>query len=273
GLGRAVPPAVAAEEPSARRDRARSRRFQAALGGLFAAPRLADQLASRDTLVCRCEEVTLRAVEASFDEGAGELGAVKRVTRAGMGRCQGRYCAPVLADLWARRSGLPLAEEQWFAPAPPFKPIPVAAAVEAIAALDLPEGAPGGTGRRSIPGAARRGSRAAILPRYGRQVKPRNGKRATTNPGSSSPIAGRSSGSPGQTPCHVRSNELPASAGTTSTARRRFSASPGKSVARRPLARSILASQPPPIRIVPRRACFSVRRPPAKEPRWSTSGG
>src|SRR5262249_32690516 len=83
-LGRDVPPAVAAEERSARRDRARSRRFQAALGRLFAAPRLADQLASRDTLVCRCEEVTLHAVEASFDEGAGELGAVKRVTRAGM---------------------------------------------------------------------------------------------------------------------------------------------------------------------------------------------
>jgi hypothetical protein len=145
-FGRDVPPAVAAEERSARRGRARSRRFQAALGRLFAAPRLADQLALRDTLVCRCEEVTLRAVEASFDEGAAGLGAVKRVTRAGMGRCQGRYCAPVLADLWARRSGLPLAEEHWFAPAPPFKPIPVAVAVEAIAALDLTEGATAETG-------------------------------------------------------------------------------------------------------------------------------
>src|SRR5262249_43437574 len=106
--------------------------------------------------------VTLRAVEASFDEGAGELGAVKRVTRAGMGRCQGRYCAPVLADLWARRSGLPLAEEQWFAPAPPFKPIPVAAAVEAIAALDLTEGArgEGGGGRSRAPRRARAGPRS-----------------------------------------------------------------------------------------------------------------
>jgi len=145
-LGRNVAPTVAAEEPSARRDRARSRRFQTALGRLFAAPRLADQLASPDTLVCRCEEVTLRAVEAAFDEGAGELGTVKRVTRAGMGRCQGRYCAPVLAELWARRSGLPLAEEHWFAPAPPFKPIPVATAAEAIAALDLTEAAPVETG-------------------------------------------------------------------------------------------------------------------------------
>jgi thioredoxin reductase len=136
-LGRDVPQAVAAEEHSARRSRARSRRFQTALGQLFAAPRIVDQLASPDTLVCRCERVTLQAVEASFEQGAGALGAVKRVTRAGMGRCQGRYCAPVLADLFARRSGVPLTEEDWFAPAPPFKPIPVSAAVEAIAALGL----------------------------------------------------------------------------------------------------------------------------------------
>jgi NADPH-dependent 2,4-dienoyl-CoA reductase/sulfur reductase-like enzyme len=145
-LARDVPTALAAEEPSARRARARSRRFQAALGRLFTAPRLVDQLASPDTLVCRCEEVTLHAVEASFDEGAGALGAVKRMTRAGMGRCQGRYCAPVLAGLWARRSGVPLTEEDWFAPAPPFKPIPVAAAVEAIAVLDLRGGAQVRTG-------------------------------------------------------------------------------------------------------------------------------
>jgi NADPH-dependent 2,4-dienoyl-CoA reductase/sulfur reductase-like enzyme len=134
-LGRDLPPGVAAREPSARRALARSRRFQTALGRLFATPRLVDQLAGPDTLVCRCEGVTLQVVEASFEEGASALGAVKRVTRAGMGRCQGRYCAPVLAELFARRSGVPLTEEDWFAPAPPFKPIPVAAAVAAIAAL------------------------------------------------------------------------------------------------------------------------------------------
>jgi hypothetical protein len=41
----------------------------------------------------------------------------------------------VLADLASRRAGAALTEEDWFAPAPPFKPIPVAAAVESIAAL------------------------------------------------------------------------------------------------------------------------------------------
>jgi hypothetical protein len=128
-LGRGVP--ESAEERSARRARARSLRFQRGLNRLFAAPRLVDQLATPDTFVCRCEEVTLAAVEASFGDGAAAMGAVKRDTRAGMGRCQGRYCASILAGLASRRTGAALSEEDWFAPAPPFKPIPVALAVTA----------------------------------------------------------------------------------------------------------------------------------------------
>ncbi len=85
--------------------------------------------------MCRCEEVTLAEVEASFGDGAAAIGAVKRVTRAGMGRCQGRYCASVLADLASRRTGAALSEEDWFAPAPPFKPVAVGRAAAAIAAL------------------------------------------------------------------------------------------------------------------------------------------
>jgi aspartate oxidase len=134
-LGREIPAALASEERAARRRHARSRRFQSSLTRLFAAPRLVDQLATPETLVCRCEEVSLRAVEKSFEEGAGALGAVKRATRAGMGRCQGRYCGPVLADLASRRSAAALTEEDWFAPAPPFKPIPVGMVLEALSAL------------------------------------------------------------------------------------------------------------------------------------------
>jgi thioredoxin reductase len=139
-LGREVPDS--AEERSAQRERARSLRFQRGLNRLFAAPRLVDQLATPETLVCRCEEVTLAEVEASFGDGAAAIGAVKRVTRAGMGRCQGRYCASVLAALASRRTGAALSEEDWFAPAPPFKPVAVARAAAAIAALTA-----GGTAR------------------------------------------------------------------------------------------------------------------------------
>jgi thioredoxin reductase len=114
----------------------RNERFQRALTSLYAAPRLVDQLAEPDTLICRCEGVTLAAVEASLVPGTASIGAVKRVTRAGMGRCQGRYCAPVLAEIAARQSAQPLDEDAWFAPAPPFKPLPVALAAAATDALN-----------------------------------------------------------------------------------------------------------------------------------------
>jgi NADPH-dependent 2,4-dienoyl-CoA reductase/sulfur reductase-like enzyme len=134
-LERTPPPALEREARQAERVRRRDARFQRALASLYAAPRLLDHLADRDTYVCRCERVSLAAVEEAFAGGIESIGAVKRVTRAGMGRCQGRYCAPVLAELAARRSSTPPEEDAWFAPSPPFKPLPVglvAAATDAF---------------------------------------------------------------------------------------------------------------------------------------------
>nr|WP_281381549.1 FAD-dependent oxidoreductase [Conexibacter arvalis] len=121
-LGRTVPEAQAAVERSAEREHARARRFQDALWTAYAAPRLVDQLAAPDTPVCRCENVPLRAVEEAFDAGMGHIGAVKRVTRAGMGGCQGRYCGGLLAEIGARRAARPPEELDLFAPSAPFKP-------------------------------------------------------------------------------------------------------------------------------------------------------
>jgi thioredoxin reductase len=115
-------------EPTASRDAERelrrSERFQHALAALYAAPPLLDQLARPETLVCRCEEVPLAAVEQELQAGTATTGAVKRVTRAGMGRCQGRYCGPVLVELAARWGARDPDEWSGFAPAPPFKPLP-----------------------------------------------------------------------------------------------------------------------------------------------------
>ena len=128
-LGHEPPPDRAAE-----RDLRRSERFQRALASLYAAAPLLDQLARPDTLVCRCEEVPLAAVEQELRSGTATTGAVKRVTRAGMGRCQGRYCGPVLVELAARWGAREPDEWSGFAPAPPFKPLPagvIAAATRA----------------------------------------------------------------------------------------------------------------------------------------------
>jgi NADPH-dependent 2,4-dienoyl-CoA reductase/sulfur reductase-like enzyme len=101
----------------------RHRRFQAGLWELFRGPRLLTELASPETVICRCEELTLAEIESGFDPGTQSIGAAKRATRAGMGRCQGRYCGPVLAALAAARQAVPLDEAAHWAPRPPVKPI------------------------------------------------------------------------------------------------------------------------------------------------------
>jgi len=104
----------------------RHRRFQSGLWTLFTAPRLVTELAKPSTVICRCEEVTLAEIEAGFAPGTRSIGAAKRATRAGMGRCQGRYCGPILAALAAAGRGLPLDEAAHWAPRPPVKPIRIA---------------------------------------------------------------------------------------------------------------------------------------------------
>jgi glycerol-3-phosphate dehydrogenase len=52
-------------------------------------------------IVCHCELVTKREIEAALSEPlpAGDIGGLKRRTRAGMGRCQGFYCNAQLAEM------------------------------------------------------------------------------------------------------------------------------------------------------------------------------
>jgi NADPH-dependent 2,4-dienoyl-CoA reductase/sulfur reductase-like enzyme len=128
-LGRATDPKQTA---AARAQLQRHRRFQAALWQLFAAPRLQVERAEPGTIICRCEEVTLAAVEKALGDGEPAIGEVKRRTRLGMGRCQGRYCAPVLAAMLAERQGRPIDEFALFAPRHPARPLPISALVRAL---------------------------------------------------------------------------------------------------------------------------------------------
>jgi NADPH-dependent 2,4-dienoyl-CoA reductase/sulfur reductase-like enzyme len=125
-LGYAIAGDLAAARDRARRELARHRGFQVALWRLFAAPPLHLDLATSDTVVCRCEEVTAGQIEAALGEGCPSIGELKRTTRAGMGACQGRYCGPLLSGLMAERLGRAPDEAFRFAPRVPLKPVPVA---------------------------------------------------------------------------------------------------------------------------------------------------
>lgn len=112
----------AADAPEARRALARALAFQRALWSIFPPPRVEVAEIPDRTIICRCEEVTAGGLRAAQAEGAASLAALKKATRAGMGRCQGRMCAATVARLAGTRT-----EQGFAAPRPPLKPVPVAA--------------------------------------------------------------------------------------------------------------------------------------------------
>jgi thioredoxin reductase len=118
--------AAEASEARVRSALARHRRFQAGLWRLFQAERPVLELATAETVICRCEELSLGEIEAELQPGFASVGALKRRTRSGMGRCQGRYCGPILAGLSADREQRALDEGGHWAPRPPVAPIPIA---------------------------------------------------------------------------------------------------------------------------------------------------
>ncbi len=59
-------------------------------------------------LVCRCEQVTEAEIREAIRRpvGARTLDAVKRRTRAGMGRCQGGFCSPRVLEILTEELGI-----------------------------------------------------------------------------------------------------------------------------------------------------------------------
>lgn len=66
--------------------------------------RLAD-----DTIICRCERVTAGELRELIRRGYRDFNEIKAVTRAGMGACGGKTCAPLIWRLF-REEGVPLEE-------------------------------------------------------------------------------------------------------------------------------------------------------------------
>ncbi len=112
----------APEEPATRRALVRALAFQDALWSMFQPPAFDPASLTDDTVVCRCEEVTAGRIRAALAAGLASLPAIKKSTRAGMGRCQGRFCAATVARL------CPDAPEEYgfAAPRAPLRPTPAA---------------------------------------------------------------------------------------------------------------------------------------------------
>ncbi|QNK81883.1 NAD(P)/FAD-dependent oxidoreductase [Nakamurella sp. PAMC28650] len=116
------------------RRRASQQRFAAAL--LQAYPIRPGWMtwSAQDTIVCRCEEVTLGTIdEAVVELGAADPRAVKLYARPGMGLCQGRVCGYATGCLVADRAGRTpnLADLQGVAGRPIAAPITLGQLAEA----------------------------------------------------------------------------------------------------------------------------------------------
>lgn len=116
-----------------RRTLERQRRFQRGLTKAFTWP--AQQIDALDDAVtlCRCENVLIGEVRAVLRQplGATEANRIKAATRCGMGRCQGRFCGPALAELTAAALGRGNARLDRLRVQAPIKPLPIALAESA----------------------------------------------------------------------------------------------------------------------------------------------
>ena len=72
-----------------------------------------------NTIICRCEDLTLADIRKVIARGYQTIDEIKRVTRAGMGPCQGRTCRLLIATELSRHFGIPMEEVLM----PTFRPL------------------------------------------------------------------------------------------------------------------------------------------------------
>jgi bacterioferritin-associated ferredoxin len=63
-----------------------------------------------DLVICRCEEITRGEIKDAIRNGIQTLNGIKRITRAGMGLCQGQTCQQLVARILAEELGLSAAD-------------------------------------------------------------------------------------------------------------------------------------------------------------------
>lgn len=110
-------------------------RFGGLLSDLFSPPAGLVSMLKDDTIICRCEEITLGEIKEAIQMGARSIGEVKMLTRTGMGNCQGRMCehtvAAIIADQLAGE-GVTREEVGYYSIRPPLHPLPQSFLADAV---------------------------------------------------------------------------------------------------------------------------------------------
>jgi len=76
-----------------------------------------------NTIICRCEDLTLSDIRKTIRAGFHNPQEIKRLTRCGMGPCQGSTCRELLLKEVASAAGKSVGELEMTTFRPPTKPI------------------------------------------------------------------------------------------------------------------------------------------------------
>ena len=79
-----------------------------------------------DTLVCRCEEVTVKDIRKAISTGAHSPDKIKSLTRCGMGPCQARMCGLSVSEIIADQRKISPEDVGYFKIRSPIRPITLA---------------------------------------------------------------------------------------------------------------------------------------------------
>ena len=103
----------------------RSNIFQFFLWKIFSKNISNTEFITNETLICRCENVKFNEVNKLKDQKNIDAGLIKRITRTGMGRCQGRYCGYGLSEIFKNKISESNYKQYSFAPQNPIQNIEI----------------------------------------------------------------------------------------------------------------------------------------------------
>jgi NADPH-dependent 2,4-dienoyl-CoA reductase/sulfur reductase-like enzyme len=107
------------------KERKQHMKFVHFFNSLFQIPERAILDIPDDTVICRCEDITMASIKKGIADGYNNPQAIKSSMRVSMGNCQGRTCGPVVYDILNLLTKQSLEDMGPFKARPPLKPISI----------------------------------------------------------------------------------------------------------------------------------------------------
>ncbi|MCD6455120.1 MAG: FAD-dependent oxidoreductase [Candidatus Aminicenantes bacterium] len=113
-------------DDSLKKKRAHEMAFAKKLNSTYSVPENLWLSIPDETIICRCEDVTMKEIKEAAENDFVSLKGIKVATRAGLGNCQGRTCFPIITEFLRAKNISP----EPVSIRPPIKPIDVGVFVD-----------------------------------------------------------------------------------------------------------------------------------------------